>query len=309
MGVELLTGCIFAALGWRFGAIGITPGLLLYAAFCSLMIIATFTDIDHFIIPDGISVGGGIAMIIATGLVSLAVFADLPTGLIAPIANGWPFDQEQVVQNFGALTPFLMALIGGLFGAGMLWGVGVIGKILFRKEAMGMGDVKLMIGIGAILGWFHTLVSFFLACVLGAVISLVVIAIQKMRGPVNQTVGEQFPALGGAIESAKQSALSAEQSDLESESEVIGEESEKDGTLFNQIGQQFAEESRKRAPYALKHLPFGPYLAVAAIITLFAHHLISRDANRTLYLLELRDRPPFVINYDTTPSQSLRYTP
>jgi leader peptidase (prepilin peptidase)/N-methyltransferase len=45
--------------------------------------------------------------------------------------------------------------------------------VAFRKEAMGLGDVKLMAGIGAFVGWEGALLTFFLGCVFGAVVGVV----------------------------------------------------------------------------------------------------------------------------------------
>ncbi len=67
--------------------------------------------------------------------------------------------------------------IGALVGGMIIYIMGVIGKLIFKKEAMGGGDVKLMAMIGSFLGWKLALFTFFIAPIFGAVFGLVM----KMR--------------------------------------------------------------------------------------------------------------------------------
>ena len=60
--------------------------------------------------------------------------------------------------SFQAEAPIWVRALGGsvlgyLAGGGVVWGVRIFGSLLFGKEAMGLGDVHLMAGVGAILGW------------------------------------------------------------------------------------------------------------------------------------------------------------
>lgn len=96
------------------------------------------------------------------------------------------------------LSSLLASALGLATGYGVCWAVRVLGHKVFGKEAMGLGDVKLMGGVGAFLGADGALLTFFLGCLAGA--------------------------LGGGIR-----------------------------TLFT------------RDPY----LPFGPYLVLGALLTLF----------------------------------------
>jgi leader peptidase (prepilin peptidase) / N-methyltransferase len=75
----------------------------------------------------------------------------------------------------GVATPlasFIEALKGMVAGAGILWLVGVLGKLAFKKDAMGMGDVKLMGGLGALLGWKSVVFTIMLSSVIGSVVGL-----------------------------------------------------------------------------------------------------------------------------------------
>jgi len=76
------------------------------------------------------------------------------------------------------------ALVGYLVGGAVVWAVRVLGSVLFRKEAMGLGDVHLMAAAGAIVGAGDATVAFFIAPFLGlaaAAVTVGVSAIAKGR--------------------------------------------------------------------------------------------------------------------------------
>jgi len=64
-------------------------------------------------------------------------------------------------------------------GGGSLWAVGAIWKLLRGVEAMGLGDVKLLFGIGALLGWRLTALTIFLGAFTGALAGVIVLSRQK----------------------------------------------------------------------------------------------------------------------------------
>ncbi|HUS57948.1 MAG TPA: A24 family peptidase, partial [Planctomycetota bacterium] len=73
------------------------------------------------------------------------------------------------------------SVLGAAAGAGFIYLTGLAGKALFRKEAMGLGDVKLMALIGAFLGWRVALLSIFIGCIFGAVIGLSIMIAARKR--------------------------------------------------------------------------------------------------------------------------------
>ena len=83
------------------------------------------------------------------------------------------------------LTPpaysFWSALAGMLAGSVSVFMVGVFGSKLFRKPAMGFGDVKLMGLLGAFTGWVGVLAGFFIACFLGALVGIVIFLKYRSR--------------------------------------------------------------------------------------------------------------------------------
>ena len=71
------------------------------------------------------------------------------------------------------------AVVGALVGGGSLWLVGAVWKKLRGVDAMGLGDVKMMLGVGALIGWRLAFLSIFLGAFSGALIGIVLIAKQK----------------------------------------------------------------------------------------------------------------------------------
>jgi leader peptidase (prepilin peptidase) / N-methyltransferase len=146
--VEAVTALLFLGVWLQYGLTPVTPIYLLMV--CGLLL-ATFVDLEHMIIPDRVSIGG---MLI--GLVLSAA---------VPALHG----KDQ------AWAGLLTSLIGLVAGGGSLWLVAVLGKMAFKKDAMGFGDVKLLGAIGAFLGWQGVLFTVMLSSLLGSVIGLLFI--------------------------------------------------------------------------------------------------------------------------------------
>ena len=70
------------------------------------------------------------------------------------------------------LNGLLGSLLGLVVGGGMIWVTAVLGKLAFRREAMGFGDVLLVGMIGAVLGWPGAVLTYFLAPFFGLVFGL-----------------------------------------------------------------------------------------------------------------------------------------
>jgi leader peptidase (prepilin peptidase)/N-methyltransferase len=164
--VEILTGGIFAFLFYLRVLRPDDPQwatLFVHAALCSAIVAASFIDWEFMIIPDRISKPGmGIAPVV--GLILPGIYG---TALIA-LPGIFPLDLAKSVHLRGLCT----SLLGMAVGAGVIYGMGIFGKALFRKEAMGFGDVKYMAMIGGILGWQGVAIAIVLACVFGSVIGI-----------------------------------------------------------------------------------------------------------------------------------------
>ena len=130
--VEALTGLLFAGLVLRFG-IGSTTAVL--ALFSWALVVVTFIDFDHRIIPDVISLPG----------VLIGVAASLLPGFPRPVDS----------------------IIGLAVGGGFLFLVLFAYEKVMKDEGMGMGDVKLLAMIGAFLGWQALPVTVLVASISG----------------------------------------------------------------------------------------------------------------------------------------------
>tara|TARA_B100000678_G_scaffold137541_1_gene114957 strand:+ start:584 stop:1378 length:795 start_codon:yes stop_codon:yes gene_type:complete len=133
--VELATGLVWAGM---FSYAGLSFEVLRGTLLLTILFGIALTDARFYIIPDQFSLGG---LVLGLGL------AFLPGGIDA-----------------------LDALIGAIVGFGLLGSVAVVGKWMLKKDAMGLGDIKMMAMVGAFLGWAGVLLTVFLGALLGAVI-------------------------------------------------------------------------------------------------------------------------------------------
>lgn len=137
--IELLGGG-FALLTYL--KYGLTWETLIYYTFISGLIIITFIDIDHQIIPDSISIPG------------------IPIGFIASFA-------------LPSIT-YIESLAGILIGSGSLFLVLWTYKKMTGVEGMGGGDIKLLAMIGAFIGWKGVIFTIFVSSLTGTLIGLMI---------------------------------------------------------------------------------------------------------------------------------------
>ncbi len=132
---------------------------LVHLVLVMIAIVVTFIDIDFKIIPDEINIPGMWAAPVLSAFLPLLheqdrLFMALDPSLWSPAAA------------------LISALVGAAVGAGSLLLVGQLGKLLFKKDAMGFGDVKFMALVGGFLGWDACIAVFLLACLAGSVIGI-----------------------------------------------------------------------------------------------------------------------------------------
>jgi len=137
--VELLGGLFALGVFMKFG---LSFETLIYYLFIATLLVVTFIDIDHRIIPDVISLPG------------------IPIFFAASFA-------------LPAIT-YKDSLLGILIGGGSLFLVAWLYSLLTKKEGMGGGDIKLLAMMGAIVGWQGVLFTIFVASLVGTLAGLAV---------------------------------------------------------------------------------------------------------------------------------------
>ncbi len=128
--------------------------ILVYWIWIALMIVGSFIDFDHQLLPDFVTVGGMILGLLFAGLESLL---------------------------FVSWQPLVYSVAGLAFGFGLFWLIRFLGSKAFKREAMGMGDVFLMGAIGALFGPVSVLVVLMLSSVFGSLIGVGLILLAKAR--------------------------------------------------------------------------------------------------------------------------------
>jgi leader peptidase (prepilin peptidase)/N-methyltransferase len=128
-----------------------------------------------------------VALIILIIILPIVSVLDLKTRIIDPVfviillSCGFGFSlidgllNNQILQYL--LFPFLGAIVGGLF----LLLAGLLGNFILKKETMGGGDIKLMAGVGSIIGWQKVLLADFAAFFIAAIICLLLIIGRRLK--------------------------------------------------------------------------------------------------------------------------------
>jgi len=143
--VELFTALFYL---WIWLNFGWTWRAVVAAILFALLLVTTFVDIEHQIIPDEVSVGGlGLGLLLSSLIPSLHGELAWWRGLID-------------------------SLIGVVVGGAVIYVTGVLGNLVFRKESMGGGDIKLLAMLGAFLGWKKVIFVYLLAPVLALPLGL-----------------------------------------------------------------------------------------------------------------------------------------
>lgn len=164
--VETLVAVLFVLVWLKFGPdnaprpLGLAPIaslslVVVYWLAVFGLTLGTFVDFEHMIIPDRVTIGG-----MASGLLLSALVPAL-------------HHQNRFYGGIGA------AGVGLVVGFGLLWTVALLGKLVFKKDAMGFGDVKLMGAIGAYLGWIAVLFTVMVSSFAGALVGIALVATGK----------------------------------------------------------------------------------------------------------------------------------
>ena len=133
--VELVTAAIWIGMALMYGP---TWRALQGSILFSLLLTISLIDARHYLIPDALSIGG------------------LGAGLALSLLPGPP--------------SFLTSVIGAALGFGVLLAVGLLGEWVFKKPAMGGGDIKMMAMVGAFLGPAGAMLTIFIGALAGTLV-------------------------------------------------------------------------------------------------------------------------------------------
>lgn len=248
--VEVLNGSIWAGIWYQY-LLGPAPDAakaIAYALTASALVAIIFIDIELYLIPDQVN-----AFILFVGI-----------GY-----NLWLYTQDSPAATTWGIPS---SVAGALTGVGVLWGIALFGRILFRKDAMGHGDIKMARGTGAVLFPALAGLSFGLAVLLGAVLGIIQILVRR-------SLERRIPALNPS--SAGAATPPEEEGNWEPESipsllksglgyilcfDVIG-------LFVPKFYKSYFGEDPFTPPEDLETfeadftmIPFGPYLALGAIL-------------------------------------------
>jgi leader peptidase (prepilin peptidase) / N-methyltransferase len=163
--VELLNGLLYL---WAFAEFGLAGEAAMAMALCSALLVITFIDLDHQIIPDVITLPG---MVI--GLLAAPLF-------MSPLEPPMVFGLGRFLPSAGAyITGFVNSLVGLVLGAAPLFVIGWFWEKFRKVEAMGGGDVKYMGMVGSFLGWKGALLTIMLGALTGSLVGVTLIALKK----------------------------------------------------------------------------------------------------------------------------------
>ena len=142
---EIITGLLFLL---SYIVFGINIKFFISITFISILIIISISDIRYYIIPDEVLIVGSLLIIIELIINSLISDINLISGVLIPILNG-----------LGAFA--------------ILYLFKVFGDVVFQKESLGGGDIKLMFLIGLVLGFDMSIVTIFIASFIALPLSFI----------------------------------------------------------------------------------------------------------------------------------------
>ncbi|MBU0529479.1 prepilin peptidase [bacterium] len=158
--IEILTSIIFLLLYYYYG---LTIQTLLLCVLFSIVIVITFIDVDTQLISNELLI---------FGLIPVSIYIVLP-GL----------------SNIGT------NLLGAIGLSGLFFLIGYFGKILYKEDSMGMGDIKYAFVIGLLLGWKSGILAFGISF-LSAAIIIFIYSITKNLKPRQKIPFGPFMSIG-----------------------------------------------------------------------------------------------------------------
>ncbi|RPJ56045.1 MAG: prepilin peptidase [Acidobacteria bacterium] len=154
--VEALTAGTFYLLFLKYG---LSTAFLFNAFFFGVLIALTFIDLHHRILPDVLTISATIVGFLLVPLQSAEFFTKPATSGLADVIT----------------TRYFESFLGIVLGGGLLWVAARLYLAVKKVEGMGLGDVKMLMAVGAFLGWRFAWLTVFLGSLVGAIVGLVFI--------------------------------------------------------------------------------------------------------------------------------------
>jgi len=158
--VELLVAVLYLLVFFKDG---LSVRLIADLIFVSLIVPLVFIDLRHKLLPNVITYPGFVVVLILRVIAPDPLIINTTRSLFR--LETWPI----------WWVALLGSLLGAVAGGGTLW---LIRELYFRFrhiEGMGLGDVKMMLMVGAFLGWQMALVTIFIASLAGSLIGILAI--------------------------------------------------------------------------------------------------------------------------------------
>jgi leader peptidase (prepilin peptidase)/N-methyltransferase len=151
--VEAGTACIFTALWIQY-----PPQLFaVYGLLIAGLIVASGIDLDYLVIPDSLTVGG----------------------VVAGISLSYLFPSLQGKED--AVDAMIRSALSASVAGGSLWLVAKTASWLLQKEAMGIGDAKLLAALGTFLGWQSLPFILAVSSLIGTIIGIGILKQRKQK--------------------------------------------------------------------------------------------------------------------------------
>jgi leader peptidase (prepilin peptidase)/N-methyltransferase len=178
--VELTTAGLFLAIAIRYSA---TLAVAKWIIFEAILVALFWTDWEERLLPDEMTLGGT-----AVGLV-LACFVAVP-GVLGSLLLSHARQIWQSLFNAG---------LGAVCLAGPVWLLGALYGRLRKREALGLGDVKLLALIGVFLGLESGLQALMMAAIGGSILGLAYILLARKDARSYELPFGSFLCVGAAI--------------------------------------------------------------------------------------------------------------
>jgi leader peptidase (prepilin peptidase)/N-methyltransferase len=168
--LELVTGLLFAGAFFSRGGLSASSLDLVELGadlvFIAILVAAFFIDLETMLIPDELTVAG-MGVGVAANLAVIIFWGKGLSRLTDP-ATGWSFRVPA-------------SIIGLIVGGAIFLAMELFSELVFKKEGMGGGDMKLAAALGSRFGVGPLLVSVGMAVVLGAVVGVGLIVAQRRK--------------------------------------------------------------------------------------------------------------------------------